>query len=445
MRWFPKVGHRRSIELCPRWFAKHKQRPARMRRGPVNPFLDEVTRVTADAHIASADTKAPCIRHVTCEHCASAWELEVTMPVEIIGLLSLTNGSEMSPSIDKFQPNFVGEYARAYEAAGYDRVLVAQTARCADSMMVAAQVASSTQRLQLMIAHRPGFVAPTMAARMLATMDQFSGGRVGVHIITAANDAELRNDGDYLTKDERYRRSHEYVDILRAIWENEKPIDYSGEFYKFEQAFSEVKPYQSPSIPVFWGGSTAPGLEAGGACCDIYAMGGRNLESVTSLVAEVRAVAARNGRSPDFCMSIRIILGKTEAEAWANADDILQKLQAHQTVKGGVGADQGDEYHKRRLALALAAKASAEPCLWTGLAEATGGRGNVVSLVGTSEQVSDALMAYYAHGVTRFLITGFHTIASAPRDRRRAATPACVLELSSTTASTQPRATDLKR
>ena len=339
--------------------------------------------------------------------------VKVQMPVEIIGLLSLANSSEVNPSDVKFEPSFVGQYAQAYEEAGYDRVLVAQTARCADSMIVATEVAASTRRLQLMIAHRPGFVSPTMAARMLATLDQFSGGRVGVHIITAANDAELRNDGDFSTKEDRYRRSQEYVEILRAIWTNEKPISHAGEFYTFENGFSEVKPRQSPTIPVFWGGSTAPGLEAGGACCDIYAMGGRNLSGVASLIAEVRNVATRHGRSPDFCMSIRIILGETEAQAWANAEAILQHLLAHQTARGDVGADQGREYHQRRLALALASKAAAEPCLWTGLAEATGGRGNVVSLVGTPEQVGDALMAYYALGVSRFLITGFHTLFSA--------------------------------
>ena len=335
------------------------------------------------------------------------------MPVEIIGLLSLANSSEAKPSSLKFDPAFVTEYSRAYEAAGYDRVLVAQTARCADSMMVAAHVTSSTQRLQVMIAHRPGFVAPTMAARMLAALDQFSGGRVGVHIITAANDAELRNDGDYSVKEDRYRRSQEYVEILRTLWSSDKPVDHHGEFYRFEQGFSEVKPFQSPSIPVFWGGSTPAGLEGAGACCDIYAMGGRTLEGVASLIAEVRAIAAQHGRSPEFCMSIRIILGATEAQAWTNAYGILDQVQAHQSANGVVGADQGQEYHQRRLALALAAKTAADPCLWTGLAEATGGRGNVLSLVGTAEQVSETLLAYYRVGVSRFLITGFDTLHSA--------------------------------
>ncbi|MFX5578805.1 LLM class flavin-dependent oxidoreductase, partial [Acinetobacter baumannii] len=84
------------------------------------------------------------------------------------------------------------------------------------------------QRIQLMLAHRPGFVAPTLAARQLATLDHFSGGRLGVHIISGGSDIEQRRDGDYLDHDQRYARTDEYLQILRQVWTADKPFDHQG-------------------------------------------------------------------------------------------------------------------------------------------------------------------------------------------------------------------------
>lgn len=334
------------------------------------------------------------------------------MSIECIGLLSLADGSEANPAAEKFNPGFVRTLARAYEEAGYDRVLVAQTARCADSMVVANWVAASTERLKLMIAHRPGFIAPTMAARMLAALDQFSGGRCGVHIITAASDLEIQNDGDFSGKEERYARSVEYVGILRRIWSSGEPFDHEGSFYRFVGGFSEVKPVNGSSIPVFWGGTTAPGIEGAGACADIYAIGGGTVARTSDMVDQVKTAARRHGRELEFCMSIRLIMADTHDQAWDRANDILNKIVGYQSTHGFVGRDQG-EYNQRRVAQALAYKESSDPCLWTALTEATKGRSTVLSLVGTPDELAAALLRYHAVGIDRFLITGYDPIGDA--------------------------------
>ena len=334
------------------------------------------------------------------------------MSIECIGLLSLADGSEADPSPLKFDRDFVLRLAQAYEDAGYDRVLVAQTARCADSLVVANWVVATTRKLRLMIAHRPGFIAPTMAARMLAALDQFSDGRCGVHIITAASDQEIQNDGDFSTKEERYARSVEYVDVLRRIWSSHEPFDYDGAFYRFNGGFSDVKPANGHSIPVFWGGTTAPGIEGAGACADIYAMGGGTVERTRAMVEQVKQAAENQGRSLEFCMSIRLIMADTHEAAWDRANDILDRIVAHQNRHGFVGRDQG-EYNERRVAQALAYKGSSDPCLWTALTEATKGRSTVLSLVGSPDELIEALLGYHAVGIDRFLITGFDPINDA--------------------------------
>src|SRR5262249_58543461 len=130
------------------------------------------------------------------------------------------------------------------------------------ALQVAEHVLSITKRLKVMIAQRPGFTAPTLLARQLATIDQLSGGRVSLHVITGGNAAELRQDGNTLDdKDERYARTGEFLDIVRAEWTSEKPFDYDGKYYKVEKGFSQIKPFQSGGIYTFVGGGSDAAIE----------------------------------------------------------------------------------------------------------------------------------------------------------------------------------------
>src|ERR1700730_15053847 len=144
---------------------------------------------------------------------------------------------------------FVRAFAGAHEDAGFDKVLIGYSAARPDGLQVAAFAAAHTERLQFLVAHRPGFMFPTVAARSFATLDQFTEGRVALHAITGGNDAEQRRDGDYLAKDERYARTDEYLEILKQAWTSSAPFDFAGQYYRLEQFSTEVHPFQQPSIP----------------------------------------------------------------------------------------------------------------------------------------------------------------------------------------------------
>src|SRR3989475_2346844 len=141
------------------------------------------------------------------------------MPIEFIGMIGVrpegADGGAVHVIGGEIDPAWVRDFSRAHEQAGFDKVLVGYTATSAEGFIVASYAASHTERLAYLIAHRPGFVAPTLAARKAASLDHFTGGRVALHIITGGTDSELRRDGDQLDKDTRYRRTDEYVDILR--------------------------------------------------------------------------------------------------------------------------------------------------------------------------------------------------------------------------------------
>jgi alkanesulfonate monooxygenase len=270
--------------------------------------------------------------------------------------------------------------------------------------------------LHFLIAHRPGFVFPTVAARSFATLDQFTEGRVALHAISGGNDAEQRRDGDYLPKDERYARTDEYLEILHTAWTTSEPFSFHGRYYNFENFSSEVRPFQQPRIPIYFGGSSNAAYQVGARHADVYALWGEPLAETASQIAAVREEAARYGRSPRFSVSFRPILGPTEALAWERAERTLAAVQESVRASKGQFAPSHIRYSpgrepenagSQRLLAAAAAGERHDRALWTPLAAATGAAGNSTALVGTPETVAQALLDYVEIGVTTLLIRGY--------------------------------------
>jgi alkanesulfonate monooxygenase len=255
------------------------------------------------------------------------------MSVEFIGYVGTQEVSEIiPPSGPIIDVDYTRSVALAHEAGGFDRVLMAHSSASPDAVVTAAQVFADTTRLSVLLAHRPGFVAPTLFARTLATLDHFSRGRIAMHVITGGDDADQRRDGDYLQHDQRYERTAEYLDILKRIWSSDAPFDHAGEHYRFTGAFSAVKPLQRPHLPIYFGGSSDAAIQVAARYADVYALWGESLAQVKDTIARVRGAAAAYGRAEHirFSLSLRPILGRTEAQAWARADEILAQAKALQ-------------------------------------------------------------------------------------------------------------------
>jgi alkanesulfonate monooxygenase len=317
---------------------------------------------------------------------------------------------------------FVQAFARAHEEAGFDKVLIGYSAARPDGLQVAAYAAAHTERLHFLVAHRPGFVFPTVAARSFASLDQFTAGRVALHAITGGNDAEQRRDGDYLSKDERYARTDEYLEILKRVWTSAEAFSFEGHYYRFESFSTEVYPFQQPTIPVYFGGSSEAAYQVGAKHADVYALWGEPLAETAVQIAAVRAEAAKHGRSPRFSVSFRPILGATEALAWERAQRILASVQDNVRATKGQFAPSHLRYSvdrrpenagSQRLLAAAAAGERHDRALWTPLAAATGAAGNSTALVGTPETVAQALLDYVELGVTSVLIRGYDPYADA--------------------------------
>jgi alkanesulfonate monooxygenase len=168
-----------------------------------------------------------------------------------------------------------------------------------------------------------------------------------------------------------------------------------------------VKPAQKPHVPIYFGGASDVAVEVAGKHADVYALWGESLEQVRELTTRVRAEAAKHGRSIRFSVSFRPILADTEAAAWARAEQILERTRALRVQQGYSRGGPQQSEGARRLLAAAEQGARVDKRLWTAIAQETGGRSNSTALVGTPEQVADALLDYYDLGITTFLIRGF--------------------------------------
>ncbi|MFD4872848.1 LLM class flavin-dependent oxidoreductase [Streptomyces sp. NPDC058420] len=341
------------------------------------------------------------------------------MPVEFISAVHTDAGASGPAAASRtgFDVDHLRKYARALDDGGFDHTLVAYHSASPDAFQVAQFVATHTERVRPILAHRPGVIFPTHAARALATLDQISDGRLTLHIISGGSDEEQRREGDYLNKAERYERSDEYIQILRKVWQAEGPVSHEGRHFRFEGYYSDVKPVNG-LVPISVGGSSQDAYRVGGQQGDIFGLWGEPLKETAEQIAAVNAVADAAGRPhPRIWVSFRPIIAPTEELAWENAHRTLGVLkdQARSTEllrhyrTTGRPANVGSQ---RLLDIAERGEVQ-DRCLWTAPAVATNAAGASTALVGTPETVAQALLDYVDIGCDLLSIRGYDPLNDA--------------------------------
>lgn len=341
------------------------------------------------------------------------------MPVEFLGIGATHDGTEThARSGAAFDPEYTVALARAHEESGWDRVLTAYGSGSADPAQAAALIACRTESLQLLLAHRPNVGHPTFAAKTLASLDQLSGGRATLHVITGGNDHEQQREGDTLPKDQRYDRTREAIQIYKLAWTRTEPFDFHGEHYAFTDFVLDAPPAQQPRPRISFGGSSPAAYRVGAEEADIYALWGEPLAGTAEQITTITQLATEAGRpAPAFQVAFRPILGRTEEQAWEKAYDTVAAIRAQ--APGGTRltrrhplTDPENAGSQRLLAVAQLGERH-DRALWTVTAAATGGAGNSTALVGTPETVAAALVDYYDLGVRILSARGYDLLADA--------------------------------
>ncbi|WP_181781499.1 LLM class flavin-dependent oxidoreductase [Pseudonocardia pini] len=339
------------------------------------------------------------------------------MPVEFLGIGATNDGTETrARSGPAFDPEFTLALARAHEASGWDRVLTAYGSGSPDPAQAAAYIADHTERLQLLLAHRPNVSYPTFTAKTVATLDAMSGGRLTLHVITGGNDHEQQREGDTLPKDRRYDRTREAIQIMKRAWTEREPWDFHGEHYDFTDFALDVEPAQKPRPRVSFGGSSEAAYKVGAEEADIYALWGEPLAGTAEQIATITQLAKEAGRpAPTFQVAFRPILGRTEEEAWEKAHATVARIQertagGQQLTRRHRLTDPENAGSQRLLAIEGERH---DRALWTVTSKVTGGAGNSTALVGTPETVAAALMDYYDLGVRILSARGYDLLEDA--------------------------------
>jgi alkanesulfonate monooxygenase len=343
------------------------------------------------------------------------------MPVEFLGIAATNDGSEIvARSAASFDKDYTLRLARAHEENGWDRVLFAYGSGSPDPNAAAAYIASRTEKIQLLLAHRPNVSYPTFAAKTFATIDQISEGRVTVHFITGGTDHEQQREGDYLTHDERYGRTRESIQIIKRAWTSREPFNYDGQHYHFADFVSDVFPVQQPRPRVSFGGSSSAAYQAGGAEADIYCLWGEPLADTAQQIESVKAAAKAAGREdvPRIQVAFRPIIAPTEKKAWDKAQDTVSRIEARVSAQGGQLSRRRpiknpENTGSQRLIAIAAASERFDRALWTRTAAVTGGAGNSNALVGTPETVAQAILDYIDLGVDIISMRGYDLLADA--------------------------------
>jgi alkanesulfonate monooxygenase len=337
------------------------------------------------------------------------------MPVEFISATHISDDHrKIGTGFAGFDPDYTRRFVRALDDLGFDWTLVAYGSPSPDSLQLGQFVANNSERVRPMIAHRPGFQFPTQVAKAFAGLDRISGGRAGIHIISGGSDEEQQREGDYTTKEQRYRRSDEFVQLLRRIWYEDGPISHEGEFYKFEDFQTDIRPVQE-NLPISIGGSSQQAYEVGGRQGDIFGLWGEPLKETAEQIAAVNAVADAAGRPrPRIWNSFRPIVAPTDDLAWEKARAILAQTQAAlsatetsaQAWKRWNGNEPTNVGAVRLRSVAERGDLH-DRALWTPLAKVLKGAGSTTALVGSYETVAAALVDYAEIGCDLLSIRGW--------------------------------------
>jgi alkanesulfonate monooxygenase len=310
---------------------------------------------------------------------------------------------------------YVHQIAQAVDELGYYGALLPTGRTCDDPWIVASALIPLTQRMRFLVAIRPGLMSPTISARMVATFDRYSAGRLLLNVVTGGDPVELAGDGLHLKHEERYALTDEFLSIFRRVLAG-KAVDHTGKYLDVHDAKLYRSGVQKPYPEIWFGGSSAAGHQVAAEHVDVYLTWGEPPADVASKLAEVQALAAARGRKLRFGLRVHVIVRETEKEAWAAADDLIRYVTDESIAAAQKSFARFDSVGQKRMAkLHDGRRESLEisPNLWAGVGLVRGGAGT--ALVGDPETVAARLQEYASLGIDTFILSGYPHLEEAYR------------------------------
>jgi alkanesulfonate monooxygenase len=317
---------------------------------------------------------------------------------------------------------YLQQVASAVDNLGFYGALLPTGRSCEDAWVTASFLAANTKRMRFLVAVRPGLVSPTLAARMAATFDRLSNGRILINVVTGGDPVELAGDGLFVDHDTRYKITDEFLTIWRSALANEGEVNFEGEQLRVRGAKVLFPAVQTPYPALYFGGSSEGALDVAAKHVDYYLTWGEPPEQVKEKLAKARNYAyAKYGRTLKFGIRLHIIVRESEDEAWRDAERLISQVTdktvalAQQTM-----ARQDSVSQQRMLALQKLAgpkrsrkDLEVSPNLWAGVGLVRSGAGT--ALVGSVENVVKRMKEYAELGIDTFIFSGYPHLEEAYR------------------------------
>ncbi len=312
-------------------------------------------------------------------------------------------------------PGYFRQIATAVDNLGFDGVLIPTGRGCEDAWVIAASLIPLTQRLKFLIAIRPDLMSPTLAARMAATFDRSSEGRLLLNVVTGGDREELEADGVFLDHDARYERADEFLTVWRQAIRQEE-VTYSGKHIQVNKAKVLYPSVQTPYPPLYFGGSSDAALRTAAKHIDVYLTWGEPLEQVKAKIDAVRQLAELEGRTVRFGIRLHVIVRETREEAWRAADELISHLDDETIARAQQVFAKMDSVGQQRMSQLHQgdrSKLEISPDLWAGVGLVRGGAGT--ALVGDPETVAARMLEYSELGIETFVFSGYPHLEEAYR------------------------------
>jgi alkanesulfonate monooxygenase len=319
--------------------------------------------------------------------------------------------------------DYLKQIAQAADNLGYEGVLIPTGRSCEDPWVVASSLLPVTKHLKFLVAVRPGLHQPSLAARMAASFDRLSCGRLLINLVTGGDQAELEGDGVFLDHASRYEQSAEFIRIWREILTRShdgQAFDYDGEHLSVKGAKLLFPPLQTPHPPVWFGGSSAAAHDLAAEQVDTYLTWGEPPADVAKKVADVRQRAARNGREVKFGIRLHVIVRETDDAAWRAAEELISRVDDDTVIRAQAAFSRMDSEGQRRMAALhgsgkkrTRADLEISPNLWAGVGLVRGGAGT--ALVGNPQTVAARIEEYAELGLENFIFSGYPHLEEAYR------------------------------
>ena len=310
---------------------------------------------------------------------------------------------------------YLSQIARAADDLGYGGVLLPTGRSCEDAWAVASAMVPLTKRLKYLVAIRPGIISPTAAARLTATVDRLSSGRLLINVVTGGDPAEAEGDGVFLSHDERYAATHEFLHIWRRVLQQES-VDYAGKYLSVRGARIFYPPVQKPYPPLYFGGSSPAALDLAAEHVDVYLTWGEPPAAVAQKISEMKKRAAKFGRTLRFGIRLHVIVRDTNEQAWQAANDLLRHVDDRTIELAQKSFSKLDSEGQRRMSALHQGrrdKLEVSPNLWAGVGLVRGGAGT--ALVGAPEVVAERMLEYRELGIETFILSGYPHLEEAYR------------------------------